>query len=339
MFGAFACSDDKPKESFTEIFNVEGELFLSGDNLKDPFLVEIINNYLIIGNDKGSPLIELYDTQTGNKKASFLTIGNGPNEFLHIGNIQPVPGRGEIFIQDLFTKKLVKYNLLEILDDQTTPYEVIFQVEEDSGLLASKIAKSQNGIIIGSADPRGRIILLDEDDNVLTYFGQYPNKDLVDPDLTELLNAKLYGSAITVNPAMNKVALATYSAGMIDLFEITEDNTIKPIWSYQEFYPVGIMIIPMAGEFVVAHTNNALNGFTGICSTEKYVYAVFSGKKLEDKSYPYGDMVYVVSWDGKESYKFKLDREVNRLVVDHNDGVMYGVTSELDIYRFRTVKK
>jgi len=336
LLGIIACSEKKLTQPFIHTINVKGELFIPSDSLKDPRFINIIDTHLIIGNYKGSPLVELYDIKTGNREARFLTIGNGPFEFLCLGNVQPVSKRKEIYISDLFIRKLVKYNLSDILDKPNTPYKEIFEVPKDSELLISKIGKVQNGIVAESMDPKGRIVMLDANGSVLSYFGQYPNKDLVDPNLTEVLNAKLYASAITINPSMNKVALATYQAGMIDLFDLSE-NGVDPVWSYQEFYPEGIKVLPMAGEFVVAHTDDGRNGFLGICSTDKYVYSVYSGKKFGvrgDNSYTYGDIVYVVSWDGRESFKFQLNQPVIRLVVDSEDEIMYGLTAEHDIYKF-----
>lgn len=142
---------------------------------------------------------------------------------------------------------------------------------------------------------------------------------------------------MTVNLSLDKVALATYNAGMIDICKMDKDSVI-PFWNYTEFYPQGIKIIPMRDAMAVIHTPKSRNGFTSISSSNKYVYALYSGKLLEDPSYPYGNEVYVVSWNGKETYRIVLDRQINRMTVDVKDEYIYGISPEMDIIRIKIEK-
>jgi hypothetical protein len=96
-----------------------------------------------------------------------------------------------------------------------------------------------------------------------------------------------------------------------------------------------MMIVPMGKGVAVAHTMDSRSGFISISSSDRYTYSLFSGKLLEDKTYPYGNQIYVVSWDGKETYKILLDKSINRLAVDAKDEYIYGITPEMDIVKFK----
>ena len=55
---------------------------------------------------------------------------------------------------------------------------------------------------------------------------------------------------------------------------------------------------------------------------------------MTDKATAFGNQVYVVSWDGAETYKIHLDHDVNRIAVTPDDKTLYGVNSNMDIIQF-----
>lgn len=327
-------SDPKP---FNKIINLTSEVFIEAGNVADPRHILVTDKYLVLGNTKQTPLLEIYDLSSKRIIDSFLAIGNGPNEVLIIGNVQYLPQKRMLVASDLFKGKILNYNLENILKKEDRKPAVIFERSEGSVLMFDKLYAGKDVLIAESRDPRGRILLLGTDGREMGYYLPYPDKDKVDKNLDDINHADLYASAVTVSPALDKVALATYSAGMIDICKLDKDG-IVPLWNYTEFYPRGIKLITMGNNVVVIHTPQSRNGFTNISSSPKYVYALYSGKLFEDPSSPYGNEVYVVSWDGEETYKIILDRPINRLAVDVKDEYIYGITKEMDIVRFKIDK-
>lgn len=327
-------NDSKP---FTETIDVNTEVFIEAAKLADPRHIIVIENYLLLGNKTRSPLIEVYDISSRKKIDSFLAIGNGPTEVLIIGNVQYIPQRGVLLVADLFKRKLLSYDFEHVLTEGDLKPKVLYERDEKSTLMFDKLYAGKDFLIAESRDPRGRILLLDTTGREVGYYLSYPDKEKVDKNLDDINHADIYASAMTVSPALDKVALATYSAGMIDIYKCNKDSVV-PVWSYAEFYPQGIKVIPMGDAVAVAYTSQSRNGFTSICSSNKYVYALYSGKLSEDPSYPYGNEVYVASWDGAETYKIILDKQINRLAVDVKDEYIYGITSGMDIIRFKIKK-
>lgn len=327
--------------SFTDTISMTGEIFIPSESLMDPCLVNLIGNHLIIGNDKASPLIELYDLQTGIKEQAFLKIGNGPIEMLRLGYLQPDAEQNAIYVSDLFRRKMMRYDLDSVLADPlshpTTLFERSTAKEAASPMLINKIGVLQDCMVAESRGPQGRILLMNPDGSQIGYFGTFPSKNLVDKNLNDIQNADLYGCAMTVKPSKDRVALAAYSGGMIDVYAV-KDGKADSVWSYRSFYPNGIVSVPMGDNVLVAHTDESTTGFTSISSTDDYIYAVYSGKKKEDKTYPYGTEVYVLSWDGKETFRIMLDQMVNRLVAAPDNKTLYGISPQMDIIKFTTRK-
>lgn len=330
-------ANNKDPKPFTKVINANGEVFIEADKLGDPRHIIVVGKYLLVGNKTRSPLVEIYDISTKKLIDSFLAIGNGPNEVLIIGNVQYIPQRGVLLVADLFKRKLLSYNLEHVLREGDLKPEVIYERDEASTLMFDKLYAGKDFFIAESRDPKGRVLLLDSAGREKAYYLPYPDKEKVDKNLGDINHADLYASAVTVSPALDKVALATYNAGIIDICKLDKDDVV-PLWNYTEFYPQGIKLMPMGKKMVVAYTPKSRNGFTNISSSNKYVYALYSGKLSEDPSYPYGNEVYVVSWNGKKTSKIILDRQINRLAVDIKDEYIYGITKEMDIVRFKMDK-
>lgn len=341
IFAFIGCSRVEERDQcFLDTVSANAEMFIEGEKLASPGLLIVMDNFLVIGNSKNSitPLIEVYNRATGNLQNTFLNLGNGPNEVLMIGNIQYIPEIEELLVADLFKRKIFSYTLDDIIKGDRPEPTLRYKRDDKSPLMFDKLYKDKDFLIAESRDPKGRILLFNEDGSGVGYYLTYPDKENVDNRLSDINNAELYASAMTVSPSLDKIALATYSAGMIDICKV-EKNHIEPMWNYTEFYPQGMMVVPMGDGMVVAHTKESRSGFTSISSSDKYIYALYSGKLLEDPTYSYGEVVYVASWDGNETYKINLDKSINRLAVDEKDEYIYGITPEMDIVRFPVPKR
>lgn len=334
-----SCStQNETKELFTETYDAKSEIYISAEQTLDPKTITIVDNAIVLGNSKASPLIEIYDIKSGEKTSEFLTTGNGPDEVLMIGNFQHIKSNDELLVADLFKGKLLKYDVKDLLYNNDPKPSILYKLEDKSALMFDKLFRGANNLVAESRDPRGRILLLDQKGKEKGYYLAYPNKELIDENLTDQNNARLYGGDITISPSLDKIAMSTNNAGMIDVCKI-ETDIIVPIWSYFEFYPHGIELITMGETAAAVLTKRSRSGFLSISSSEQYIYALYSGKLLEDPTYPYGEVVYAASWDGKDTYKINLDKSINRLAVDATDEYLYGITPEMDILRIPIPKR
>ena len=322
---------------FQTRYSLTGTTIIDQSKLLDPTLVSIIDSFIIVSNYKGEPLIELYSNR-GEPIKKTVHLGSAPHEILSVGGVQ-VENENSFFVNDLFAKKVLKIDLKGLLNENNYVPEVYFNLlsTNNSDLLFDKVLIGDEIIICESRSPKGRLIVLDSKGELLYYYLPYPEIDAAPIQLNDFQNAQLYSSTFCISPEKDKLAMATYSAGMIDLLKI-DDDSIEPIWSYNEFYASGIDLMEMGGENVIVHTNNSRKGYLHTTCSSNFVYALFSGKKLEDESYPWGNIIRVVSWDGEQTFEFELDRLVKRIVVDLNDSVLYAVgknaQEEPEIVRF-----
>lgn len=248
-----SCDHRENNELFTDIYDAKAEVYIPSEKTTDPKLINILDNKIILGNNKAIPLIEIYDIKSREKTSEFLSKGNGPNEVLEMGNIQVVKSKDELLVADLFKGKLLKYSMKDVIQNDVAKPEVLFKLGENSSLMFDKLFLGGSNLVAESRDPRGRILLLGEDGEVKGYHLKYPGKENVDENLSDINNAKLYAGNVSISPSLDKIAMATYTAGLIDVCKLEKDNVV-PIWNYNEFYPQGIEIMVMGEATAVVHT-------------------------------------------------------------------------------------
>lgn len=326
------CRQADNRELFSESVQATGEIFIPGERTSDPRYIQLYKDYVVVSNRKAASLIDVFDLKTGEKKTSFLSIGRGPLECLS-ATIQSDPEQGFVYVLDLMQQKMLRYDFEKLLTDSTTRPEIIYQHNEDSHLPFAMMVVGKEYMVASSSDPQGRILLLTKDGREKGYFVDYPSKELVDKNLADYNNASLYVSRVQVDPSGERVFLATYMAGMIDLFDLEKEGP-KPIFSYRQFYPQGISVIPGKEQMVAAFSKESSMGFLSQSATDRYCYALFSGKAISDKKSFLGEQVYVTRWDGKQTYKIQLDQGISSIAVTPDDKILYGINENMDIVKF-----
>ncbi|MEN7549831.1 BF3164 family lipoprotein [Rapidithrix thailandica] len=339
-----SCGNTPEKESghlptlFTVKTDLKAKTLIKGPQLQDPWDIALIDSTLIIGNYKGEPLLELYDL-FGKPIKQTTAKGKGPGEILVIGNIQVSQNNNNFWVYDLFGKKLLKFSLKELLKKEKYVPEtlVTFSNEKESSAYFSSTLVGNDYLIGESISPQGRFALLKPNGSLIKYMVNFPEK--TDKSLSAIENAKLYEGELVLSPDRKKLAFVTNNACRIDLYEVTQTG-IDSIWSYERFPPNGYKRIQIGGQSQIAFTNKAQTGYLDIATSENFVYALFSGKKIGEKDYSFGNIIHVVSWDGRKTFEYHLDKNINRLTVDA-DKVIYGTSineyGEPEIVKFENL--
>jgi hypothetical protein len=123
------CNHQENKLFFSEErFKIEGEILLNEDLLLDPWSILLHDSILVIANNNGEPLIELYDTY-GNVGEKFLTIGGGPEEVLAVGNLQTSVTNNNMYVYDLFQHKFLEFDLKKSIQPALSP-DTIYDYSE-----------------------------------------------------------------------------------------------------------------------------------------------------------------------------------------------------------------
>lgn len=322
------------KNLFKNKYNIKSIILIAENQLYDPWDILALDSNIVIANQKGDPLIEIYNHK-GKCVKKFLHVGSGPEEILVVGSLQEIKEKKALLVYDLFQKKFLKYSLTDFTDKPSEIISFSNSYSNDSVALFDKLFVGKECLIGESRMPNGRIILMTKKGDFIKYIGKFPEK--VDPKLTDFENAHLYGACFAFNSAKSKLAMATFTAGMLDLFNV-KSNGLEPIFSYQEFLPENLNIVQIGENTRAAFTNNSRYGYTSITASDKYVYALFSGRKFNSGNYSYGNTIRVLDWNTQKSFELISDIDLRRISVAKDDKFLYAIAknsnNDPEIVRF-----
>ena len=294
--------------------------------LLDPWCIGIIDTVLILGNFKGEPLLELFST-TGKPLKKLLQKGQGPHDVLHIGSIQVDASNKTFFIFDLFGKKILKYDLNTLLKNDNYIPELIYNFSiklANTDLLGEleKVFVGKNFFVSESRTPKGRIIFTNQDMTDVKYYANIPIK--IDENFSDIGNALMFSSYITMSPNQKYLAAVGVMAGMIDLYKI-EKNGLDSIWSCYEYFPNNVHVMNFENISQGFFTGESINGYSWVCSSDDYVYALFTKKKFSEQLSNYGNKIRRINWKNQSIRLIEIDREIKSLCVSDDNKVIFGV--------------
>lgn len=337
FFAFISCSDiENKKGSFGKVYNANSEKIIDESSLLDPWDIELTDSFIVVANQEGSPILETYSFD-GKLYNKFLIKGNGPTEMVYEGDLRKGKGNS-ILAYDLFRKR---YFLYDLENRESNPIRIIdlLPMQEDSVLLFEKVIQTDELLIAESKSPRGRILLMDNKGKLIKYMFDFPEK--IDPRVSDYENASLYNISMTYCPINKRLATVTHVAGLFDIYQLG-DNDIKSAWSYNEFLPENLEIVDFGDAARIAHTKKSRYGYAAITSSNKSVYAIYSGRSFEHPNYSYGNTIRVMDWNGEGGYTINVNVDIRDIAVDNNDEYIYAIAindnDDPEVVRFNIKK-
>jgi hypothetical protein len=170
---------------------------------------------------------------------------------------------------------------------------------------------------------------LNFDGSLISFGGEYPLNETY-KELSDYEYANLFASTYALNNDGSKLAMATYSADMIDIFNLSNRSNPKLIWSYQNFLPHDLYIFNSGNITGAAFTKKSRQGYSDMAVSDQYIYIIYSGRKIEQKNYSYGNIIRVMSWDGRKRFELHTDIDLKRITVTPDDKTIYAIAKDED---------
>jgi hypothetical protein len=337
IFLLYSCSqkEKKSKSVFSESEiekKLNGTVFIGEEFLQDPWTLNVMDSFLILGNFKGLPVIEVYKCSSGEQICSFLTKGQGPLDILAISQFRN--NDNQLFISDLLYKKILVVDKSCFNEDSIIirPFFSINNYDEKIIEVVTKISYfNDKYIIANTTSNEGRLGLLHRDDKTLSYFYPFTESDVLFPELDSYRNNDLFSFDMTIGPKNDRIATSTHNADILDIYEFKDDKMI-PVWHHQTFLPNGIKILTFENTPPQAFiTNKTVQGYKDITSSCNNVYALFSGISEEEGDISYANRIRVFDWNGENRFEILTDYPIKRIAVDHDDRFLYGISHDKEI--------
>ena len=264
------------------------------------------------------PAVHVVDLKGPRRLGSYGRQGDGPGEFKDPEQI--VAGAAEspddVWILDGSHQRLTRVSLREIqADTAVTPETVPL-----NGPNAGALVRTPDGTwFAGGWITDGRIGRYHPDRSYdRTIVGFPPGAEA--PGMT-LLQA--YESWVVADPAGERLAAATLLGGLLDIFD-REGALIARAAVPDPFQPAWAQGRSRNGRAVMAVSPATRYGFTDLAATRRYLYGVFSGRRVDEDGPVWASQdVQVYTWDGAYVKTLRLDRAAEAIAIDASGTWLY----------------
>lgn len=302
------CNSQNSEQSvFPESVEVAGHPLQIGSKLGRPYAIHVADDYLIVRDDGVDTKLTVLKLGDFESAYHFGKHGEGPDELINPG---PIFTNGNSFcVYDGGKRKLLKYRLDSIGEKELLPCSE-FQTNLNGIISLEQL--SDSAFVATGVFPDSRFCLINTSGNAAAWLGKYPIENQAEVPFH--VTGMAFQSAMTKQQGSNRVAVATRYGGILQVFDFDWQNkSIKEIGGITLFSPE-LSTKDMNGTPNFRPNQTTKWGYLSVASTEKYIYALYSGRyQREGESFHSGNEVHVFDWDGKPLCLIHLDRNAQYL--------------------------
>lgn len=290
-----------------ETIESDSEIFIPNSNF-----LSLEGGKIYVYNPIGDYGFVVFDVQT--QEYDYLgKKGNGPSEGVLFSPIITA-NENDVCCFDITKNSFLYYNATDTMKIASKEVSV---KRPDKGLIIQAFHLNDSIYLATGAFNTGTCAFI-KDGNLLqeyiepyTEIGNFMNRAIKDADLFMLSNDKKHLLRITQN------------GGFIGLYQLgVEDLDIIPMFE-KRYFPIECRL---EGDGL-AFTSSSRYGYISACVTDKYIYGLYSGKKILDRGFK-GNQIHVYTYEGELKYNLEVDILLSGITVDSENDKLYGLTAE-----------
>jgi hypothetical protein len=289
-----------------------------------PLFADFYDNKLFVMDIHGeNGFMNVIDVQKDSLLFSFAKRGNGPNEYLHIANINISSDDSNgvtIGVYDPASKRyrIYSYDSLCVHGEKTLPFSTLHLPRESR---YTELISLNSAFIATDLSGKSRFVLFDDSLKNERYVCNYRPKPI--ESIPNTLHAMAHHGKTVVSPDRKTIANIIYIAELFSVFHI-DHNEVVPAWDYI----VKEMDYITDGDRIKGNTPL---GYLSAAFGDKYIYGLFCGKEEDKESFAtYADEVHVFSQDGKLIKKLHLEMPAFGITIDREKRMLYTIVHEPD---------
>lgn len=325
----FAISCDKKQHSKTEIINLRHQPIWNDNEilLGTPRLFVLRDSVMIVGDFKTDSLFH-YINRDNNIK-SFGKRGQGPKEFLFPSSLYAYSQSDSFCLFDA-NKRLV--SSLKFSDTIAT-FNPLYKTFPYNHYMV--IPVNNSNYVSAGIYQDAYLYLLDNMGNPIYKYDCFPYRNDIEKNLDKTVLSQAYMGTATTNKDGNKLVFVTGFSKIISFFEIDKQKIIlkKEVVEGYPDYEFNKETVKYKG---ISRTSPS--GFLSVTSSERYVYALYSGKNYKEHGLDinYGNSIFVYDWNGNLIREIQMDISASQIRIDSKDHFIYALVRNPDpmIVRF-----
>lgn len=243
-------------------------------------------------------------------------IGQGPDEFLHFDNFYCINGKYGFYDRRLRHSNDILFSEHGISLNKNMGYNSLHY----------KVVPTAFDTFIGIGPyEKGLFCILDSKGDTVNIVGEQPYRDETERSIPEIARAMAYQGKIAISPCGKHLAHAIYTAPIISFYELSPKD-ISLSMSHIESYPTYKPELDNNSYASAMSKSNKL-GYIDIAVTDKYVYALLSGRSIKESGLSAftGNVICVFDWEGTLHKKIICNTDLTTICVSPDDSMIYAV--------------
>ena len=326
IFFLFSCSNNKQVEPIRILQHQAIDL---GDNFIGYGGFLDFHQGAIIGLDISRSMQPFFRLNQNDQSQPFFYFGHrgqGPDDFLMPLCIQYINDQTAGTL-DVMSNTYYEFGIPKESEELKVNKRIKFET------FLGQIIKTDFNQYIGLLRVSDEMFLLADSSGMpIKTFIEYPYQNNDERKLTKRSHA--YQGTLAANPSKNKFVYSTFTGEIIHFYEI-ENNNIKTIAKIENKYPL-YRFENEEDISSMAFSAEAIHGYVSTYATEKFVYAIYSGKTIREqmnnpKVNLEGTRLRVFDWKGNLVKEYEFDVPCSYLCVSDDDSKIWAIVSEPEI--------
>ena len=271
----------------------------------------------------------IFHTSTGHQELQFLDlkdytvstkefVGHGPDEVTTYSIVDHY-GSSEIRIADPNLKKILSMNLDSLQADSIVMPRFFMNTPERKPVHFG--FENSRYLYFAGTFEEGRFLCYDKQTEKVAYYEDYPVTDETS-SLPRYSRSVIYSGCLLLGKEERLVAR---TRGLLNFYEIVENGRLIPKATHHYFSPR--FFFSSTGRSV-SWSGEDIQGLTTGCSTEQYLYFLYSDKTFEKYGMAAQHSPYLMTydWDGNPVCEYHLEKPLWDVAV--NGRTVYGLSRE-----------
>lgn len=317
-----ACGTRQPTDNTAT--QLEGTVIATGDYLDQPGQLAVVGNRLVVL-DRSAPKVHVFRLPDGERVRSFGQNGEGPGEFRTAHHVQPDARHpGDVWIFDLSLRRMTRLHLGAAAEPQV---QEVVNLDDGGGVFLHPAWLTDSTFVISGIFPLhgdGRVMLAGRTGAFTRMIGEAPRHPGAASIPTTVLQ-HAYEGPVTVKPDRLMFAIATRHADRVEFFR-SDGTTVAQIVGSTGFLPK-FETRQRAQSVSMAIGDDLRAGYVDLESTDRHVYALFSGNLMGEAGQQtfFGRQVHVFDWSGRMVERLELDAPAVSIAVNRNESRLFAV--------------
>ena len=321
---AFSCADKVKNDRLPSLIKFNNHTKLSGKLYGEetlsgrPMRLEVMGSSLLIFWPGGDCAVKTLNVADGTNERCIMRLGRGPDEYTqapHFVGRNDTDSTLTVYDSSISLMRNLKWSEM----DGVFRTQVISERGVHQGMRRPlRLHRMDNGYFVAqplNVENGNILFLLDEEWRVVT--------DFCNPLRDSIVDSKWRFQGF-MHSAGNKFVYATLNFGYIGCFDISDSGQITTDWEYILTTPIYAV---ESGNLKIDYEKTP-EGFYEVRVTDKYVYALHSGRIFDAQNQVRPKNLLVFSHDGEPIVDIELEGEHNGLAVSSDGRTVYRLSED-----------